>query len=552
VIEQIKALVTARKLQGIADVKDLTDLSTNGTRLVIEVKNGFHPEALLEQLYKLTKMEDNFAINAVALVDGQPRTLTLRDLLTVYLEHRYEVTRRRTEFARRKAADRLHLVEGLLVAILDIDDVIALIRSSDDTAAARARLREAFELSELQANYILEMPLRRLTRFSTLELETERDALTTQISDLTAILEDRDRLRGLVGDDLAEMARTHGTPRRTILLASSGVVTTAAAPLEVPDDPCWVLLSSAGLLARTSHAEPLPAAGDRTPHDVVTSSVLTTARGELGLVTSAGRLVKITALDLPTVPTTANAPNLQGGTHVSELVTLAADEQPLALTTLTPDSPGLALGTAGGVVKRVHAELLAKEAWEVIRLEPGDRVVGAVELPPGEAELVFISSDAQLLHFPASVVRPQGRSGGGMAGIKLAPGARAVFFGAVPLTAGAPAQPGDVVVVTVAGSSAALPGTDAGTVKVTPFTEYPGKGRATGGVRCHRFLRGEDVLLLGWAGPAPAMAAAASGAPVELPAPDGRRDGSGVALGQPVAAVASPAAASWPTAVAQP
>ena len=532
VIEQIKTLVTARKLQGIADVKDLTDLSTGGTRLVIEVKNGFNPDALLEQLYKLTKMEDNFAINAVALVDGQPRTLNLRDLLTVYLEHRYEVTRRRTEFTRRKAEERLHLVHGLILAILDIDDVIAIIRSSDDTAAARLRLREAFELSELQANYILEMPLRRLTRFSTLELETERDALTAEITDLTAILEDADRLRALVGDELAAMAKAHGTPRRTILLASSGVATSAAAPLEVADDPCWVLLSSAGLLARTGHADPLPEGGGRTNHDVITSRIITTARGEFGLLTSAGRLVRVNALDLSTVPTTASAPNLQGGTHVSELLTLAADEQPLALTTLSSDSAGLALGTAAGVVKRVNPEVLGRDAWEVIRLEPGDRVVGALELASGDVELVFVSSDAQLLHFPAAAVRPQGRSGGGMAGIKLAAGARAVFFGAVGSA--------DAVVVTVAGSSAALPGTDAGSVKVTPWTEYPGKGRATGGVRCHRFLRGEDTLLLAWAGAAPAVAAAASGAPVELPPADGRRDGSGVPTGQPIAAVASP------------
>ena len=532
VIEQIKTLVTARKLQGIADVKDLTDLSTGGTRLVIEVKNGFNPDALLEQLYKLTKMEDNFAINAVALVDGQPRTLNLRDLLTVYLEHRYEVTRRRTEFTRRKAEERLHLVHGLILAILDIDDVIAIIRSSDDTAAARLRLREAFELSELQANYILEMPLRRLTRFSTLELETERDALTAEITDLTAILEDADRLRALVGDELAAMAKAHGTPRRTILLASSGVATSAAAPLEVADDPCWVLLSSAGLLARTGHADPLPEGGGRTNHDVITSRIITTARGEFGLLTSAGRLVRVNALDLSTVPTTASAPNLQGGPHVSELLTLPADEQPLALTTLSSDSAGLALGTAAGVVKRVNPEVLGRDAWEVIRLEPGDRVVGALELASGDVELVFVSSDAQLLHFPAAAVRPQGRSGGGMAGIKLAAGARAVFFGAVGSA--------DAVVVTVAGSSAALPGTDAGSVKVTPWTEYPGKGRATGGVRCHRFLRGEDTLLLAWAGAAPAVAAAASGAPVELPPADGRRDGSGVPTGQPIAAVASP------------
>ena len=171
VIEQIKTLVTARKLQGIADVKDLSD-RTNGTRLVIEVKNGFNPDALLEQLYRLTKLEDSFAINAVALVDGQPRTLTLRELLTVYLEHRYEVTRRRTAYARSQAEERLHLVEGLLIAIVDIDDVIAIIRNSDDVAAARARLIEVFELTETQANYILDMPLRRLTRFSQIELES--------------------------------------------------------------------------------------------------------------------------------------------------------------------------------------------------------------------------------------------------------------------------------------------------------------------------------------------------------------------------------------------
>ena len=416
VIEQIKNLVNARKLTGVADLKDLSD-RTNGLRLVIEVKNGFNPDALLEQLYRLTKLEDSFAINAVALVDGQPRTLTLRDELTIYLEHRYEVTRRRTAYARAKAQDRLHLVEGLLIALLDIDDVIAIIRNSDDVAAARARLIEVFELSEIQANYILDMPLRRLTRFSRLELEGERDALTARIAELTEILENPEQLRSVVGVQLAEIAQQHGNARRTILLAASGVVTAAtAAPLEVADDPCWVLLSSAGLLARTDHADPIPATGPRANHDVVVSRILTTARGDCGLVTSAGRLIRLNALDLPTVPATANAPNLQGGTHLSELVNLEPDERVLCLTTLAPDSLGLALGTADGVVKRVNPEVLGKESWEVIRLEPGDRVVGAVELTTAAAELVFVTTDAQLLHFPAAAVRPQGRSGGGMAG----------------------------------------------------------------------------------------------------------------------------------------
>jgi DNA gyrase subunit A len=534
VIEQIKSLVNARRLQGIADVKDLSDRA-NGTRLVIEIKSGFNPDAILEQLHKLTKIEDNYAINAVALVDGQPRTLTLRDLLTVYLEHRYEVTRRRTEFARSKAQERLHLVEGLLVAIVDIDDVIAIIRSSDDTAQARSRLMEVFELSETQTNYILEMPLRRLTRFSRIELEAERGKLEANIAELTEILENRDQLRALVGNQLAEVAQQHGTPRRTILLAASGVAATgAAAPLEVANDPCWVLLSSAGLLARTNHAQPLPPVGARANHDVIVSKIISTARGDCGLLTSAGRVIKISALDLPTVPITAHAPNLQGGTHVSELLTLDPREKILCLTTLGDDSLGLALGTAQGIVKRVNPEVLGKDSWDVIRLDPGDRVVGAVELTTTQAELVFITNDAQMLHFPASAVRPQGRSGGGMAGIKLGIGASVVYFGAVSAT--------DAVVVTVSGSSRALPGTDAGSVKVTGLEHYPAKGRATGGVRCHRFLKGEDSLLHAWAGQAPAIAAAASGRPVPLPAADARRDGSGTPGAQPIAAIGSAAA----------
>ncbi len=173
VIERIKSLVQGKKLQGISDVKDLTDRE-KGLRLVIEVKNGFVPEAILEQLYRLTPMEDSFGINAVALVDGQPRTLGLKEMLEVFLEHRFDVVRRRSVFRRGKAADRLHLVEGLLVAILDIDEVIELIRGSDNAEQARERLMSVFDLSEVQATYILDMPLRRLTRFSQLELDKEK------------------------------------------------------------------------------------------------------------------------------------------------------------------------------------------------------------------------------------------------------------------------------------------------------------------------------------------------------------------------------------------
>jgi DNA gyrase subunit A len=295
-----------------------------------------------------------------------------------------------------------------------------------------------------------------------------------------------------------------------------------------------VLLSSTGLLARSTTADDVPTSGRRTKHDVIVSAVRATARGHVGLVTSHGRMIRLNVLDMPALPPSANAPNLQGGAPVSEFVSLESGERPLCLSTLDADSPGLALGTAAGVVKRVQPDHLTnRDSWPVISLKEGDEVVGAVELRTGEEDLVFITSDAQLLRFPASSVRPQGRSAAGVSGIRLNAKARVVFFGAVPTDR-------EAVVVTVAGSSSALPGTDAGSVKVTPYSEYPAKGRATGGVRCHRLLKGEDALLLAWAGPAPARAAAASGAAVDLPRATGKRDGSGVAASQPIAAVAGP------------
>ena len=534
VIEKIKDLVGAKKLQGISAVTDLTDRS-HGLRLVIEVKAGFNPDAVLEQLYRLTPMEDSFGINNVALVDGQPRTLGLRELLTVYVDFRLDVVRRRTAHRLKRREDRLHLVEGLLVAILDIDEVIAIIRSSDDADAARGRLEQVFDLSRLQADYILELRLRRLTKFSRIELEAEQDELRRQIEQLRAILADDALLRQMVSDELAEVAKAHGTPRRTVLLASAGAPATAATPMEVTDDPCWVLLSSTGLLARTGDAAPLPTDDTRHAHDAVISVVRTSARGEVGLVTSRGRVLRLSVLELPALPATNGSPGLAGGAPLGAFVDLPAVERVLALTTLAEGGGGLALGSAAGVVKRVLPEPApGRSEWEVIGLRDDDELVGAVQLTSPDVDLVFITSDAQLLRFGAATVRPQGRPAGGMAGVKLAAGARVVWFGAVAAAAA------DPVVVTVSASSAALPGTDAGSVKVTPFAEYPTKGRGTGGVRCHRFLRGEDALVLGWAGASPPRASTGGGAPLDLPS-HGRRDGSGSPSPAPIAAVAAPA-----------
>ncbi len=430
VVEKISDLVRNKKLQGIAGLVDLTD-HEQGLRLVVEVKNGFNPDAVLDELYRLTPMEDSFGINNVALVDGQPRTLGLLELLQVYLDHRVDVVRRRTEFRRARAQDRRHLVEGLLIAIIDIDEVIQLIRGSDDTAQARERLMNVYDLSEIQANYILEMPLRRLTKFSRIELETERDELNATIDELTALLDDDGALRKLVSSELADVAKQFGTPRRTVLLESAGQPSRASAtPLEVSDDPCRVLLSATGLLARTTDAEPLLPVAKRAKHDVVIGDVATTARGEVGLVTSRGEVVRLSALDMPSLPNTASAPTLAGGAPLREFVDLGRETQALTLVPLD-GSAVVALGTRDGVVKRVTVEPLTnKDTWSLIGLKDGDEVVGAA-LAGDEDDLVFVTSDGQLLHFAASAVRPQGRSAGGMAGIRLGGDAQAVFFGVV-------------------------------------------------------------------------------------------------------------------------
>jgi DNA gyrase subunit A len=549
VIEKIKDAVNGKKLTGISDIVDLTDRK-HGLRLVIELKNGFNPNAVLQQLYRYSPMEDSFGINNVTLVDGQPQTLGLVELLSVYVGHRIDVVRRRTVFRLGKKKDRLHLVEGLLVAIVDIDEVIQIIRSSDEAAAARVRLMSIYDLSEIQANYILELRLRQLTKYSRIELEKEQDELRREIAELEAILGSEERLRGLVSTELGEIAEKYGTPRRTVLLESEAVSPTVAAALaaptgkgkaaplalEIADDPCWAILTASGQIARTSNQEPLAESGPRSKHDVFLSVVRTSARGEIAAVTSQGRMLRMQVMDMPVLPPMSGLPNLAGGVPAKDFITLLKGE---SLVAFAPLDQVLAIGTAQGVVKRVQPDYpLNREDWEIIALKDKDQVVGVAPAASEEADLVFLTRQAQLLRFGAGAVRPQGRTAGGMAGIKLAAGDHVLFFGAV--------APGDddAVVVTIAGTNGALPGTAPGAAKVTAFAEYPVKGRATAGVRAHRFLKGEDTLLLGWAGHGPAKASSVSGVARSLPQEHGRRDGSGIPLSQPVDVVGP--AMAWP------
>jgi DNA gyrase subunit A len=525
VIEKLKDAVQSKKLQGISDVNDLSDRK-NGLRLVIGVKTGFDAAAVLERLYRLTPLEDSFGFNNVALVEGQPSTLGLRDMLVVYVNHRIEVVTRRTRYRLARRQERLHLVEGLLIAILDIDEVIQVIRSSETSEEARTRLCQVFDLDEVQAEYILELRLRRLTKFSRIELETERDDLKAEIAKLEELLGSDVLIRRQVAVELETVADELGTPRRTVLMnakpAPKRSAKQAESDLQIADAPTLVALSTTGRAIRidTPEGEEIVAPARRGKHDAIRSTARTTVRGQLGAVTTHGRLVRFSPVDLPSVPLASIS--LSAGARLRDYIGLTdRTEQVVGLVELSSETP-LALGTAQGVVKRiVPSALPAKPEIEILPLKAKDRIVG-IAPAPDESDLVFLTDDAKLLRFTATSVRPQGASAGGMAGIKLAPGASALFFGSVT---------GDGnIVVTISTSSSALPGTDPGRAKISDFGEYPSKGRATGGVRAHAFLKGEDRIQLGWAGPDPAYALDAKGSVRKLPMTLSKRDGSGQLL----------------------
>ena len=607
VLERISEGVKNRKLDGISGAIDLTDRH-NGTRLVIEIKTGFDPNAVLAQLFKHTPLQDNFTINNVALVNGRPHTMGLKEMLQVWVDHRRVVIRRRSEFRRKKALERLHLVEGLLLAMVDIDEVIQVIRSSDDAEAAKTKLIAVFDLDEIQAQYILDLRLRRLTKMSRIELEAERDDLKRRIEELERILASDEALDGVVIDEMDDAVAKYGTPRRTVLLdedeegnltpvvahgddgisanamaaaraaatVSSAAADVAAAAkaakkagdenatasaLQIDDEPCAVMLSATGLIARTSEDaverwKNRSASNGRAKDDQIVSMFRTSTRSSYGLVTSAGRLVLAHVVELPKV--SADGPlSVTGGVKAEELLGMTENTDPIrgerviaAIDMPSTDDGGqlvpLALGTRNGVVKRWNRESpTTMDSWSVIDLKDDDEVLAAAEARD-EDRLVFVSTDSSLLTFEAKNVRPQGRTAGGMAGIRLAEGCSVAAFAVVPdgkvtwnyeegenglfSASGA-------VVLTVAGDSEALPGTENGAAKVTPLEMYPTKGRGTGGVRSQRFLKGQDTLILAFVGAYPLHASTQSGAPVELPKPDMRRDGSGTDLSAPIAVV---------------
>jgi DNA gyrase subunit A len=521
VIEKIKEGVNNKRLQGISDVTDLTDRA-NGLKLVIEIKTGFDPDVVLDLLYRFTPMEDSFSINNVALVKGRPMVMGLKDMLSVYLEHRIEVTRRRSKNRLGKKQARLHLVEGLLVAILSIDEVIQVIRTSDEADAARTRLMQVFDLSADQAEYILELRLRRLTKFSKIELDAEADKLRAEIEELLRVLNDEEALKALVGDEMDEIAKTFGDARRTVLRSETEEVKpvsaakAASVSAQLADTECFVTLTASGLIARSTTSEPTDGDAKRKKHDGIRSRISTSTRKDLGFLTSNGIIHRIHVGDVPTTGDDFDAANAQ---KIDEFLGLK-NETLIGMFDISGDSE-LVLGTSQGVVKRVVADYPARDEFEMISLKDGDQVVGAA-VANSATEFVFVTSDAQLLRFDASSVRAQGRTASGVAGINLSADARVIAFEAVT-------DAENTYVITAANSSAALLGTDAGSSKVSSLSEFPAKGRATGGVRAQKFIRSEDQLYFAAVTIGLPLVCSVDGKPLELQEPT-KRDSSGTPL----------------------
>ena len=524
VIEKIKEGVNNKKLQGIAAVTDLTD-RTNGLKLVIELKTGFDPEVVLDLLYRFTPMEDSFGINNVALVAGRPQTLGLRDLLGVFLAHRILVTRRRSSNRLGKKQARLHLLEGLLKAILEIDEVIRIIRTSDEVDEARTGLMSKFTLSEIQAEYILELKLRRLTKFSKIELESEANALSSEISVLEKLLANEALLKAMVAEELQAVADKYGDARRTQLLSEDGEVKAVsnakamASGAELADTDCSILLTSSGLLGRTPAYVASVPGSKRKRHDGVANHIETSTRTDIGFVTSSGRMLRIHAGDIPPVGDTFDA---TAAVTASEFLGLRGDEKLIGVFDLS--SPfEIAVASEQGVIKRVVSDWPNKDDFEVITLKDGDRLIGA-EVAENAIEYVLVTSDAQLLRFDAKGVRATGRQAAGIAGINLADGATVISFGAVT-------NPDETQVITAARSESTLAGIDGGSLKRSMLSEFPTKGRATGGVRAHKFIRDEDHLYFAAITDLEPLGASADGKPIDLEAIAlAKRDASGTTL----------------------
>ena len=453
VVKRINDLIVDGKLPGVHDARNLSDRH-HGLLILIECEPHVEPEKLYYDLFRLTPLEETFAINNVVLVNGVPTTEGLYDLCRHYIDHRLDVVVRRTRYRLGRARDRLHILEGLVIALDNIDEVVAIIRRSDDAAEARQRLQDALDLTEIQAAHILDMQLRRLTALEKQKIIDERDELIALIDDLEKLLGSEQRQRTVVLKELDELVEQFGQDRRTEIVAHQDAPVYEATPVEEltpkAEGPCVVTLSTTGIVGRAS------AGGRRRSqfgrHDLLTASVEAGLGDTVLAVTSGGRIIASPVSALPEVSGRSR------GAGASEVFGTMRSEA--VLTLILPGTDPLVLVTAAGTVKRVDLSDAHKgrATKQVIKLKPNDKVVAAF-CAPDTAELVLVSSQGRALRAPIESVSVQGRGASGVRGMKLKNGDRIIAAAGVG---------GEEAVILV--------GKD-GSVDITPVTDIPATGR---------------------------------------------------------------------------
>ena len=478
--EKIAELVKLQKVKDIADLKD--ESNREGMRLVIETKRGANPHVVLNQLYKHTQLQENFGIIMLALVDGVPRTLNLAEMVGYYVDHQVDVVTRRTRFDLRKAEERDHIVLGLLIALDHLDEVIKIIRASADADAARRKLMSTFTLSEIQANHILDMPLRRLTKLARTELEKEHTELLERIGYLTSLLDDPVKLRGVIKDELLEIKKKHGDSRRTTVKADEG-------DLDVEDliaeEDVIISVSRAGYVKRLPvdafKKQNRGGKGVRGQNlkeeDVVKHVFTTTTHHWMLFFTTKGRVYRVKAHEIPESGRTARgmyAANLPG-------VALDGDEKISAVIDLKEYTEGqyLLFATRKGIVKKTKLPEYDSPRTGLIAVKlRGDDELIDVRFTDGDDDVFLVSRRGQAIRFKESLVRPMGRDAGGVIGMRLAEDDRVLAVGL--------ASDGEEMISV----------TEHGYGKRSKLADYPAKGRGGKGVIGHQ-LTGKTGLLAG-------------------------------------------------------
>jgi DNA gyrase subunit A len=420
-LQRIAELVNARTITGIADLRD--ESSREGMRVVIDLKRDANAQVVLNQLFKHTQLQDSFGVHLLALVDGVPRTLTLDAALHAYIAHQVEVVSRRTAFRLRKAEERAHVLEGLLIAIANLDEVIALIRSSASAEVARAGLMERFGLSEIQAQAILDMQLRRLAALERQRIQDEHDELIVIIADLRDILADSSRVRTIIKDELADVRARFTDARRSRLVPDDGEMTHEDL---IPVGEVVITLSRAGYIKRT----PVDAfrtqrrggrgvRGAEMKEDDLISVLLTCSTHDtLLFFTNRGRVYRIKAYQVPEKQRSAK------GVYVANVPGLAleADEQVARVLPLASFDPDrfLVFATAQGTVKRTSLEAFdsPRSVLIALKLNDGDELIG-VTVTGGDDDLMLVSRRGSAIRFHESDVRPMGRTAAGVRGMRL-------------------------------------------------------------------------------------------------------------------------------------